>query len=136
MTVNLDFKDYIFSRQLRFICVPNLHEFGNNEILENYVYSNLQKGKFTAKSTKRFITIETSERDKNFFFRFTKKFINKIDNEWKVDGVDLVNNCTEKTRKKVSEILSNKNSDEKDYIILGRWVHNNIKYHENYIGLE
>ena len=45
-----------------------------------------------------------------------------------MDGNDLINTCTTKTNNKVSEILTNSNSQEKDYVILGRWVYNNIKY--------
>ena len=49
-----------------------------------------------------------------------------------MDGVDLVNNCTTKIKNKVLEILSNKNSQEKDYVILGKWVYENIKYNLDY----
>lgn len=130
LSVNLYF--YI-GRILKYITVPNLHEFGNNEILSNKVLSNLKSNEFTVENHKRFITIKSNERYKKFSFTFSKEFQSKIDNEWIMDGIDLVNNCTQKIKNKVVEILANTNSDEKDYIILGRWVYDNIEYNLDYL---
>ena len=79
------------------------------------------------------ITIKLNERYRKFSFVFSKEFQSNIDNEWIMDGVDLVNNCTQNIKNKVVEILSNSNSREKDYIILGRWVYHNIEYNLDYI---
>lgn len=129
--------DFTIGRLLRFITVPNLHEFGNNNILSNEVLSNLKSNEYIVENNdKRFITIKPNEENKNrhtkFSFTFSKEFESKLDNEWIMDGVDLVNNCTTKIKNKVLEILSNKNSQEKDYVILGKWVYENIKYNLDY----
>lgn len=130
LTVKLDFT---IGRILKYITVPNLHEFGNNKIISNEVLSNLKKNEFTIENDKRFITIKSNERYRKFSFVFSKEFQSNIDNEWIMDGVDLVNNCTQNIKNKVVEILSNSNSREKDYIILGRWVYHNIEYNLDYI---
>ena len=130
LTVKLDFT---IGRILKYITVPNLHEFGNNEIISNEVLSNLKRNEYTIENDKRFITIKSNERYRKFIFTFSKEFQSKIDNEWIMDGADLVDNCTINIKNKVEEILSNKNSQEEDYIILGRWVYYNIEYNLDYL---
>ena len=128
--------DFTIGRILKYIKVPNLHEFGNNEIITNKVLSNLKENEYTVENDKRFITIKSNKRYRKFHFTFLKEFQSKLDNEWIMKGADLVNTCTIKTKNKVIEILSNSNSKEKDYIILGRWVYNNIEYKEVCSGAE
>ena len=84
--------------------------------------SNLKANEYTVENDKRFITIKSNESYRKFHFTFLKEFQSKLDNEWIMNSADLVNTCTTKTKNKVIEILSNSNSYEKDYIILGRWV--------------
>ena len=88
------------------------------------------------KKDKRFITVKADKRGVKLSFTFNKEFQSKLDNKWVLDGADLVNTCTTKAKNKVSEILSNKNSQEKDYITLGKWVYENIKYNSKYLGAE
>ena len=108
--------DFTIGRILKYIKVPNLHEFGNNEIITNKVLSNLKENEYTVENDKRFITIKSNERYRKFHFTFLKEFQSKVDNEWILDGADLVSSCTTKTKNKVIEILSSSNSKEKDYI--------------------
>ena len=75
---------------------------------------------------KRYITINSDERYRNFDFTFKIEFQSKLSNNWVIDGVDLVNTCTAKTKNKVNEILLNSNSEEKDYIILGKWINKDV----------
>ena len=125
--------DFTIGRILKYLTVPNLHEFGNNEIISNKVLSNLKENEFTITNDKKFITINSNERYRTFKFVFSKEFQSKIDNEWVMDGADLEDNCSIKIKNKVLEILSNSNSIEKDYIILGKWVFNNIEYDRKYV---
>ena len=120
--------DWILWRTLYYVKAPNMHEFGNNEILSDEVISNLKRDEFTVERDKKYITIRSNKKKSKFAFVFYKKFRNNLDNEWIMDGADLVNTCTTKTKNKVEEILSNLNSNEKNYVILGRWVYHNIKY--------
>lgn len=131
LIVKLDFN---YGRILKYISVPNLHQFGNNVIISSNIKSNLNENLYSFENDKRFITVKSNERKDKFIFKFSKEVESRIDNEWKVEGADLVYNCTKNIRKKVKEILCNKNSKEKDYIILGKWVYNNIKYNSSYLG--
>lgn len=125
---------WIFWRRLEYVQVPNMHEFGNNEILSDKVLSNLKENEITIEKDNRYITVKSDKRKTKFTFTFSKEFQSNINNEWALDGNDLINTCTTKTKNKVSEILANSNSQEKDYVILGRWVYNNIKYNLEYSG--
>jgi hypothetical protein len=124
--------DFTIGRILKYLTVPNLYEFGNNEIISDKVLSNLKENEFTIENDKRFVTIKSNERYRKFNFIFSKEFQSKIDNEWVMEGADLENSCTIKIKNKALEILSNSNSKEKDYIILGRWVYYNIEYDLKY----
>ena len=124
--------DFLIGRILKYITVPNLHEFGNNKILSNKIISNLKGNEYNIENNKRFITITSKERYKKFNFTFSKIFQSKIDYEWVLDGVDLVDTCTPNIKNKVLDILSTTNSKEKDYITLGKWVYKNIKYKKEY----
>ena len=125
-----------FWQKFGYLTVPNLHEFGNNEIISNKVYSNINENKIIIEKNKKFITVKADIRGGKLIFEFSKEFQSKLDNKWILDGVDLENTCTTKARNKVAEILSNKNSQEKDYIILGKWVYQNIEYNSKYAGAE
>ena len=124
--------DFTIGKILKYLTVPNLYEFGNNEIISDKVLSNLKENEFTIENDKRFVTIKSNERYRKFNFIFSKEFQSKIDNEWVMEGADLENSCTIKIKNKALEILSNSNSKEKDYIILGRWVYYNIEYDLKY----
>ena len=126
--------DWFFWRTLKYVKAPNMHEFGNNEILSDNVLSNLQKNEFTIEKDNKYITLKSDKTKTTFIFTFSKVFQSNINNEWKLDGADLINTCTTKTKNKVSEILKNTNSKEKNYVILGRWVYENIKYNLDYVG--
>lgn len=130
LTISLNFT---IGRILDYIKVPNFHEFGNNKILSSKVSSNLKVDEFTVEKDGKYIAVKSDKRKTKFIFRFSKEFQNS-NNDWRIDADDLMNTCTTKTKNKVKEILANSNSKERDYIILGRWVYNNIKYNSNYTG--
>ena len=126
--------DWLFWRILCYVKVPNMHEFGNNEILSDKVSSNLEDNEYTAEKDKKYITVKSDKTKRKFTFTFSKEFRSNVNNEWIMDGADLVDTCTTKIRDKVKQILSNSNSNEKNYVILGRWVYNNIEYNTDYVG--
>ena len=126
--------DWFIWRTLKYVKAPNMHEFGNNEILSDNILSNLAKNEFTIAKDNRYITVKSDKTKTKFIFTFSKVFQSNINNEWTLDGDDLINTCTTKTKNKVSEILDHTNSKEKDYVILGRWVYENIIYNKDYIG--
>ena len=125
---------FTLGRKLHYIKIPNLYEFGNNKITSNKIISNLKPDEYNYENDKVFITLKSSERYRNFEFTFIKEFEAKLTNDWIMDGAVLYNTCTEKIRKKANEILTNSNSKEKDYKILGNWIYNNIKYDINYVN--
>ena len=90
-----------------------MHEFGNNEILSDKVLSNLKENEITIEKDNRYITVKSDKRKTKFTFTFSKEFQSNINNEWALDGNDLINTCTTKTKNKVSEILANSNHKKK-----------------------
>ena len=126
--------DWFFWRTLYYVMVPNMHEFGNNKILSEEVLSNLEDGEFTIEKDKKYITVKSDKMKTKFTFTFSKEFKSNINNEWIMDGAELENTCTTKAKVKALEILSNSKSKEEDYVILGRWVYDNIKYNLDYVG--
>ena len=127
--------DWLFWRQLYYVKIPNMHVFGNNKITSYIVFSNLEPNEYTVKTDKKYIIIKSDKWKRSFSFTITKEFRSNINNEWVIDG-DIENTCTTKTKNKVQEILSNSNSKEKNYVILGRWVYENIKYNLDYVGMK
>lgn len=127
---------YTLWNYLNYLIVPNMYEFGNNEIISSEIKSNLYPNEYSIQKGSKFITIKSDKYYRNFIFNFEKIFEAKVDNEWKMDDSNFTNTCTEKTRQKTKEILSNDKSKEKNYIILGRWVNKNIIYNKKYIGIE
>ena len=97
--------DLYFWQKFSYLTVPNLHEFGNNEIISNQVLSNLNENELKIEKDKRFITVKADKRGVKLSFTFNKEFQSKLDNKWVLDGADLVNTCTTKAKNKVSEIL-------------------------------
>ena len=83
--------DWILWRTLYYVKAPNMHEFGNNEILSDEVISNLKRDEFTVERDKKYITIRSNKKKSKFAFVFYKEFRNNLDNEWIMDGADLVN---------------------------------------------
>lgn len=133
LSVSLSFT---IGRKLKYLKIPNYFEFGNNEIISSIIETNLKSNEYTVENDKRYITIKSGERYRKFDFTFKIEFQSKLSNNWVMDAADLVNTCTDKTKNKVNEILLNSNSVEKDYIILGKWINNNIEYNSNYLGAE
>lgn len=64
--------DWLFWRILCYVKVPNMHEFGNNEILSDKVSSNLEDNEYTAEKDKKYITVKSDKTKRKFTFTFSK----------------------------------------------------------------
>ena len=119
--------------------VPRISLGGNNLILENelstpyvnYIDNNIVKNNGT-----HFIIKYDNPRQGNLNTLVNVTFANSIDNEFvfPMNEDMILNTSTANTIKKAYEILANDNSDEPNYIKLGRWVNKNMKYDLSYSG--
>ena len=106
---------------------------GNNFIMENkietkfvdYIDNNYVKSNIT-----HYIFTYPVLTKGNVNTKISVDFINSVDNEilYPLDESLIVNTSTVNTRRKAAEILAADDSDEPDYIKLGRWVKKNMKY--------
>jgi hypothetical protein len=112
--------------------IPKIDSIANNYILENYINTT-----YSENETHYIIRYDKSEEDE-FNVSFSVDLINSVDNEFisPIKESSIVDISTKKTREKAKEILANDNSDEPDYIKLGKWVKNNMKYSLSYYGEE
>ena len=118
---------------------PRISLGGNNLILENklstpyvdYIDDNIVKNNGT-----HFIIRYDKPRKGDLNTRVDVTFANSIDNEFvfPMNEDMILDTSTENTRAKAREILANDNSNEPDYIKLGRWVNKNMEYDLRYSG--
>jgi len=118
---------------------PRISLGGNNLILENklstpyvdYIDDNIVKNNGT-----HFIIKYDKPRRGSLNTQVDVTFANSIDNEFvfPMNEDMILDTSTENTRAKAREILANDNSNEPDYIKLGRWVNKNMKYDLKYSG--
>ena len=103
-----------------FIMVNKIETNFVDYIDNNYVKSNLTHYIFT------YLGLTTGYVNT----KISVDFINSVDNEilYPLDESLIVDTSTANTRRKAAEILAADDSDEPDYIKLGRWVHKNMKY--------
>ena len=123
----------------REILIPKLGYGGNNYILDTKISSlnvdKINSGILVQNESHYVINVIKYDKTKKekLNFNLNANFINSIDNEFKFHFNEslIANTSTEKTRLKAKEILENDHSKEPDYIKLGKWVKNNMKYDSN-----
>ena len=118
---------------------PRISLGGNNLILENklstpyvdYIDDNIVKNNGT-----HFLIKYDKPRQGSLNTLVNVTFANSIDNEFvfPMNEDMILDTSTANTRAKAREILANDNSNEPDYIKLGRWVNKNMKYSMSYFG--
>ena len=118
---------------------PRISLGGNNLILENklstpyvdYIDDNIVKNNGT-----HFLIKYDKPRKGDLNTQVDVTFANSIDNEFvfPMNEDMILDTSTENTRAKAREILANDNSNEPDYIKLGRWVNKHMKYDLSYFG--
>ena len=120
----------------REILIPKVGYGGNNYILETKIKT-LNSDNINYKIVKEneshyIIKVDKSKRIK-LNLNLNVNFINSIDNEFKFPFNEslIIDTSTEKTKQKVKEILENDHSKDPDYIKLGKWIKNNMKYDSN-----
>ena len=120
----------------REILIPKLGYGGNNFILDTKLSSlstdNINNENVKQNESHYIIKYDKSRKEK-LNLNLNINFINSIDNEFKFPFNEtlILNTSTEKTKLKAKEILQNDNSKDPDYIKLGKWVKNNMKYDSN-----
>ena len=118
------------------ILIPKIGYGGNNNILDTKI-SSLNLGNINYKIVKQneshYVIKYDKQKKEKLNFSLNVHFINSIDSEFKFPFNDtlIIDTSTEKTRQKAKEILENDHSKEPDYIKLGKWVKNNMKYDSN-----
>ena len=120
----------------REILIPKLGYGGNNFILDTKLSSlntdNINNENVKQNESHYIIKYDKSRKEK-LNLNLNINFINSIDNEFKFPFNEtlILNTSTEKTKLKAKEILQNDNSKDPDYIKLGKWIKNNMKYDSN-----
>ena len=116
------------------ISIPKLGYGGNNHILETKISSlNIDNMNYEiVKQNESHYIIKNDKKDK-LNLNLNVNFINSIDNEfiYPFNESLIIDTSTEKTKQKAKEILENDHSKAPDYIKLGKWVKNNMKYDSN-----
>ena len=138
-STNYIFKEINKNNNNREILIPKVGCGGNNYILDtklsfldidntNYEIAKQNESHYIIKNDK-------SKKDK-MNLNLNVNFINSIDNEFKYSFNEslIIDTSTEKTRQKAKEILEKDNSKDPDYIKLGKWVKNNMKYNSSLNG--
>ena len=119
----------------RFI-IPYIFQGGNNKIKYYKVENNNAKkidGKNIIKDKANLIF---NCRGDTIFYKIITEFSNKVSSDYSIDlqNYKYKSTATELTNKKAKEILLKDNSNDPDYLKLGKWVKRNIKYDDNYEG--
>ena len=115
---------------------PIFFDGGNN----NIKYYNVACGntrRFDGKYIKRNKThIIFNNKGKEAYYQITTEFYNTISSNWHIDlnNYKYKSTATDSTRNLAKEILSKDNSNDPDYLKLGKWVKRNIKYDISYGG--
>ena len=115
------------------ILIPKVGYGGNNYILETKI-SSLNIDYINYKNVKQNESHYIIKNDKNkkdkLNLNLNVNFINSIDNEfiYPFNESLIIDTSTEKTKRKAKEILEKNHSKDPDYIKLGKWVKNNMKY--------
>ena len=106
---------------------------GNNFIMENKIETNFVDyidNNYVKSNITHYIFTYPGLTKGKVNTKISVDFINSVDNEilYPLDESLIVNTSTVNTRRKAAEILAADDSDEPDYIKLGRWVFKNMKY--------
>jgi hypothetical protein len=121
------------------ILIPKVGFGGNNYILETKLSSlnidNINDENVKQNESHYIITNDKTIKDK-LNLNLNVNFINSINNEfiYPFNQSLIIDTSTEKTKQKAKEILENDHSKTPDYIKLGKWVKNNMKYDSNLSG--
>ena len=121
------------------ILIPKVGFGGNNYILETKLSSlnidNINDENVKQNESHYIITNDKTIKDK-LNLNLNVNFINSIYNEfiYPFNESLIIDTSTEKTKQKAKEILENDHSKAPDYIKLGKWVKNNMKYDSNLSG--
>ena len=121
------------------ILIPKVGFGGNNYILETKLSSlnidNINDENVKQNESHYIITNDKTIKDK-LNLNLNVNFINSINNEfiYPFNQSLIIDTSTEKTKQKAKEILENDHSKAPDYIKLGKWVKNNMKYDSNLSG--
>ena len=121
------------------ILIPKVGFGGNNYILETKLSSlnidNINDENVKQNKSHYIITNDKTIKDK-LKLNLNVNFINSIDNEfiYPFNESIIIDTSTEKTKQKAKEIIENDHSKIPDYIKLGKWVKNNMKYDSNLSG--
>ena len=115
---------------------PIFFDGGNN----NIKYYNVACGntrRFDGKYIKRNKThIIFNNKGKEAYYQITTEFYNTISSNWHIDlnNYKYKSTATDSTRNLAKEILSKDNSNDPDYLKLGKWVRKNLRFDMKYYG--
>ena len=138
LSTNYTFKE-INKDNNREILIPKVGFGGNNYILDTKI-SPLNIDNINFKIEKQneshYIVKYDKFKKEKPNLNLNVNFINSIDIDFKFPFNEslIIDTSTEKTKRKAKEILVNDHTKNPDYIKLGKWVKNNMKYDSNLNG--
>jgi len=123
-------KDNINNRE---ILIPKVGFGGNNYILETNLNTDNMNYKILKQNESHYLIRYDKSKKEKSNLNLNVNFINSIEYEFKFPFNEslIIDTSTEKTKRKAKEILVNDHSKDPDYIKLGKWVKNNMKYDSN-----